>query len=623
MTVLDGIGPEALMGCQQSDEFMLYQFKVLPCTRKGAHSWTECPFTHQGEKAARRCPRSYIYSAEACPDARKSGKCARGDLCPYSHGVFEQWLHPSRYRTQLCSFGTACRRPVCFFAHTVQELRVPTACGPTTSGGAAAAPAAAAALAGLPGARPPAAAGLDAAALAGAAAAGKDGAYMALLQQAMLAQMSSQAAAMQQLDGATATMINRYQAASCAALANAAACQRQQQQHQAAAAAAAAAAIAAAANNPASLLHMAQAAQAYQAAAAAAAAAAANVPMPQQHALGAPSSGQSSSSNVSSPTCSSHNASSLASASTYGGAADGAGSELSSRSGGSGGLYDSLFLQQALAQGGCGGWPGSGGPFSPAPGHAAAPGLPPGSSCMPWLPPAASSPACELGRDGPGGAFPGCGGAFPGGALMPGTPGIADACYGQGYGAPSCGLDALASRLVLCIACALLLRLLVALSPYSAPVSGGVTGMEDVTRELQHRRRILGIYTKTRGDFESKSDFDNYLEAVEDIIYKLSNNVDVAEVEQQVQDYIRQEAATAGASAAPAAAAYVPPSAGNVLQPAPLVQVQQDAEGRLLPVNPGTLGREQWWQMAAASGWTQALATQRALQDAFTAIFAF
>lgn len=225
---------------------------------QGAHSWTECPFTHPGEKAARRCPKTHFYSAEACPDARKSGKCARGDACPYSHGVFEQWLHPSRYRTQLCSFGTACRRPVCFFAHTVQELRVPTSCGPA-----------------------PAAAGAaqQAASLAAAAAAACQnpmlpGSMDLMLQQALLAQMQVPA----QVDGATATLINRYQAASCAALANAAACQRQQQQHQAAAAAAAAAAIAAAASNPAALVGMAQAAQAYQAAAAAAAAAAANVP---------------------------------------------------------------------------------------------------------------------------------------------------------------------------------------------------------------------------------------------------------------------------------------------------------------------------------------------------------
>ena len=31
----------------------------------------------------------------------QTGVCRRGDACPYSHGVFECWLHPSRYRTQV------------------------------------------------------------------------------------------------------------------------------------------------------------------------------------------------------------------------------------------------------------------------------------------------------------------------------------------------------------------------------------------------------------------------------------------------------------------------------------------------------------------------------------------
>lgn len=50
----------------------------------------------------------------------------RGEMCPYSHGVFESWLHPSRYRTQLCKDGTSCSRPLCFFAHSLPELRAPT-----------------------------------------------------------------------------------------------------------------------------------------------------------------------------------------------------------------------------------------------------------------------------------------------------------------------------------------------------------------------------------------------------------------------------------------------------------------------------------------------------------------
>jgi hypothetical protein len=51
------------------------------------------------------------------------GGCKRGDGCDYAHGVFEFWLHPARYRTQPCKDGTACRRRVCFFTHTPDQLR--------------------------------------------------------------------------------------------------------------------------------------------------------------------------------------------------------------------------------------------------------------------------------------------------------------------------------------------------------------------------------------------------------------------------------------------------------------------------------------------------------------------
>lgn len=36
----------------------------------------------------------------------QNGTCSRGDLCPYAHGVFECWLHPSKYKTQV-HFGYA------------------------------------------------------------------------------------------------------------------------------------------------------------------------------------------------------------------------------------------------------------------------------------------------------------------------------------------------------------------------------------------------------------------------------------------------------------------------------------------------------------------------------------
>ncbi|KAK9829070.1 hypothetical protein WJX72_003750 [[Myrmecia] bisecta] len=108
-----------------SDQFRIYSFKVKRCPRARPHDWTQCPFSHPGEKAKRRDPRRYKYSGTACPEFRKNGSCRRGDACPFAHGVFECWLHPARYRTQTCTDGTACKRRVCFFAHVPEELRKP------------------------------------------------------------------------------------------------------------------------------------------------------------------------------------------------------------------------------------------------------------------------------------------------------------------------------------------------------------------------------------------------------------------------------------------------------------------------------------------------------------------
>lgn len=106
-----------------SDHFRIYEFKVRKCNRSRSHDWTDCPFAHPGEKARRRDPRRFHYSGTVCSEFRK-GNCSKGDNCEFSHGVFECWLHPSRYRTEACKDGKNCKRKVCFFAHSTRQLRI-------------------------------------------------------------------------------------------------------------------------------------------------------------------------------------------------------------------------------------------------------------------------------------------------------------------------------------------------------------------------------------------------------------------------------------------------------------------------------------------------------------------
>ncbi|KAJ6809126.1 putative zinc finger CCCH domain-containing protein 2 [Iris pallida] len=115
--------PDPSVDLYSSDEFRMYEFKIRRCARGRSHDWTDCPYAHPGEKARRRDPRKFHYSGSPCPEYKK-GCCKKGDSCEYAHGVFECWLHPARYRTQPCKDGTGCRRRVCFFSHTPEQLRI-------------------------------------------------------------------------------------------------------------------------------------------------------------------------------------------------------------------------------------------------------------------------------------------------------------------------------------------------------------------------------------------------------------------------------------------------------------------------------------------------------------------
>ncbi|KAF8060494.1 zinc finger CCCH domain-containing protein 50 [Scenedesmus sp. PABB004] len=109
-----------------SAEQLMAGWKVETCPRRGSHDWQACFYCHPNEKVRRRSPSTHAYAAALCPDQLSRGTCPAGDACRMSHSIFEYWLHPDKFRTQVCVDGQRCKRCVCFFAHGPDELRLPS-----------------------------------------------------------------------------------------------------------------------------------------------------------------------------------------------------------------------------------------------------------------------------------------------------------------------------------------------------------------------------------------------------------------------------------------------------------------------------------------------------------------
>ncbi|CAK9435330.1 uncharacterized protein LODBEIA_P57050 [Lodderomyces beijingensis] len=58
-----------------------------------------------------------------------------------------------------------------------------------------------------------------------------------------------------------------------------------------------------------------------------------------------------------------------------------------------------------------------------------------------------------------------------------------------------------------------------------------------IEKEIDVRRRVGAIYNKTEEDFASLKEYNQYLEQVEEIVFKLSNGVDLEATEQEVREY--------------------------------------------------------------------------------------
>ncbi|PNH08679.1 CDK-activating kinase assembly factor MAT1 [Tetrabaena socialis] len=166
----------------------------------------------------------------------------------------------------------------------------------------------------------------------------------------------------------------------------------------------------------------------------------------------------------------------------------------------------------------------------------------------------------------------------------------------------------------------------------------------DLEKELKVRKRIRAIYNKDREDFGSKNEYDDYLEEVEDIIWRLSTNVELDRTEAQVRKYRQQnqeqinaksarqanldahldasQLAAASMAGTQAPKAAPPPSSGGVPNILPklaqdysaLLEASRDIkyDNRLL----GKSGPE----AAAAGGWSVGVWQARFAQEAFSSL---
>ena len=62
----------------------------------------------------------------------------------------------------------------------------------------------------------------------------------------------------------------------------------------------------------------------------------------------------------------------------------------------------------------------------------------------------------------------------------------------------------------------------------------------NIDKEIDIRRKILRDFSKQEEDFETLREFNDYLEMVEDIIFNLTNNIDILETNKKIASYKEQ-----------------------------------------------------------------------------------
>lgn len=62
----------------------------------------------------------------------------------------------------------------------------------------------------------------------------------------------------------------------------------------------------------------------------------------------------------------------------------------------------------------------------------------------------------------------------------------------------------------------------------------------NVDKEVQIRKRILKDFNKKEDDFGSLNDYNDYLELIEELVFNLSNNIDIVNTNKRIEQYKKE-----------------------------------------------------------------------------------
>ncbi|THF97124.1 uncharacterized protein LOC114299778 [Camellia sinensis] len=187
------------------------------------------------------------------------------------------------------------------------------------------------------------------------------------------------------------------------------------------------------------------------------------------------------------------------------------------------------------------------------------------------------------------------------------------------------------------------------------------SGTNSFAKEMAIRKRIASIFNKREEDFPSLTEYNDYLEEVEDMIFNLVEGIDVPAIEEKIAEYEKENAeqimnaqarkaeeyaaALAASKGQPAqadgdmsmsqssqvgvaAGAYAPAVAGGgIAQPRPTgvaplpIPIGSNHDMQGYDIDDEEMMKLRAERGIRAGGWSVELSRKRALEEAFSSIW--